>query len=119
MATTYEAVQNRNAVTRYLHSFRFRNLMDNLADLSLEITGRPIEVLEIGCNSGRAYQAMNERFNINYRGVDISIEAIEAARQRYAGQNNCSFLLADAADPDLVKPGSADVVIALETLEHI
>jgi SAM-dependent methyltransferase len=117
--TTYEANQNFNSVTRYLHSIRFGNLMACLAELSYQITDRPIEVLELGCNTGRAYEAMDARFRVNYRGVDLDEEVIAIARQRYAGRNNCTFLLADAADPQFVEPGSADIVVALETLEHI
>jgi SAM-dependent methyltransferase len=117
--TGYEARLNFNAVTRYLHSFRFRNLLGVLAELSGQITNRPIEVLEVGCNTGRAYQAMHERFAINYRGVDISETAIAVARQRHKGRNNCRFELGDAADAQFAEAGSADIVIALETLEHI
>jgi 2-polyprenyl-3-methyl-5-hydroxy-6-metoxy-1,4-benzoquinol methylase len=117
--TAYEATQNFNYVTRYLHSFRYRNLMVCLAELSQQITSRPIDVLELGCNAGRAYEAMHDRFTINYRGVDIDEEVIATARQRYADRTNCAFLLADAADPRFVEPGCADIVVALETLEHI
>ena len=117
--TTYEANQNFNTLTRYLHSFRFRSLMACLTELSQQITDRPIEVLELGCNTGRAYEAMHDRFRVNYRGVDIDEEVIATARLRYASRNDCAFLLADAADPQFVEPGSADIVIALETFEHI
>jgi trans-aconitate methyltransferase len=102
-------------VTRYLHSIRFGNLMACLAELSYQIADRPIEVLELGGNTGRAYEAMHARFRVNYRGVDIDEEVIVIARQR----TNCAFLLADAADPQFVEPGSADIVVALETLELI
>jgi trans-aconitate methyltransferase len=86
-----------------------------LAELSYQITDRPIEILELGGNTGRAYEAMHARFRVNYRGVDIDEEVIVIARQR----TNCAFLLADAADPQFVEPGSADIVVALETLELI
>ena len=62
---------------------------------------------------------MHDRFTINYRGVDLDAEAFAMARQRYADRNNCAFLLADAADPQFVEPGSADIAVALESLEHI
>jgi SAM-dependent methyltransferase len=118
-STTYEQVQDFNALTRYLHSVRFRNLLTCLDELDRCIPDRPLEVLELGCGTGRAFEAMNDRCSINYHGVDIKPERIEAARERYAGQSNCNFIVGDAADPQLAVPGSADIVVALETLEHI
>ena len=119
IATEYERNQDFNAITRYLHSCRFRNLMGILANLEQQIGPRPIEVMEIGCGVGKAYQLMNERFAINYRGIDVKEDRIATARERYCGGNNSQFILADAGDSQFGEPGSADIVIALETLEHI
>jgi SAM-dependent methyltransferase len=119
ITTEYERNQDFNTITRYLHSCRFRNLMGILADLERQIADRPIEVMEIGCGVGKAYQLMNERFAISYRGIDIKEDRIATARERYSGCNNCRFMLADAGDPQLMEPDSADIVIALEALEHI
>ena len=118
-AEKYEATQNLNAVTRYLHSFRFRNLLNVFAELAGEIPDRPIEVLELGCGVGKAYAALEERFNIRYLGVDLDAEMIAAARARHRQHERCAFVCADAANPEFYRADSADVVFALETFEHI
>ena len=118
-AAKYEATQNLNAITRFLHSFRFRNLADVFSELAQQIPDRPIEVLELGCGIGKAYEAISGRFRIRYRGVDIDEEMILTARERYGHDGTCEFVCADAADPKFFQPDSADIVIALETFEHI
>lgn len=51
-------------------------------------------------------------------GVDISVEAVEHARARYAQKNNLSFELGDAARLAFAD-SSFDVVVSFETLEHL
>lgn len=50
-------------------------------------------------------------------GVDISREAVDHARVRYAAVSNLRFLVGDCADIPL-KAASVDVVVSFETIEH-
>lgn len=118
-AEKYEAAQNFNAITRYLHSFRFRNLLDVVGELATEVPDRPIDALELGCGVGKAYGLLSEHFDIRYRGVDLDEEMIAAARARYGQHDRCAFVCGDAADPQIFQPNSADIVFALEAFEHI
>lgn len=105
----YEQNQDRNFITRYLHSFRYKNLIAEVRALP-----EPIKVLDIGCGPGKAFEILSNQYNIDYLGIDISEEFIAEARSRYP---SAKFKRANAAD---YKPDeSFDLVIALETLEHI
>jgi len=51
-------------------------------------------------------------------GIDIDATSIEHARERYGARTNLRFRQGDATALD-VAPGSFDVVVSFETLEHI
>lgn len=109
----YEKKLNRNALTRYLHSFRYRQLVDLVAQ---KFKDRPFTVLDIGCGPGGAFDAMSDS-QVRYRGVDIREDFIRAANLRYQSEN-CSFDVADVTEPGFDFSGF-DMIIALETFEHV
>ncbi|MEM9907667.1 MAG: class I SAM-dependent methyltransferase, partial [Cyanobacteria bacterium P01_D01_bin.44] len=68
------------------------NLMDTLE--------RGIQVLDVGCGSGRALNKMAKLFpNSHFQGIDISLQAIATAREesQYRGLFNVQFDVQDAA----------------------
>jgi SAM-dependent methyltransferase len=81
-------------------------------------SSEPIHILDIGCGTAKLYGLLDERFPIDYLGCEIDTESIEAARSRYTKRPN--FKLANqsitSGDVSLCK---YDVIVALETLEHI
>lgn len=113
-AQQYERNQSRNAVNRWLHGFRFKNLIEVLSAIS---TPDPIRVAELGCAHGKLFELLNSRFAVEYTGVDIDPTLTAIANDRYGSRPNFRAVTGSAAD---VLPSiSADVVIALETMEHI
>jgi len=78
-----------------------------------------MRALEIGCGTGTAVGPLLDTYDVDYHGIDYNPLFIEAARRSHAHRSHCSFLMADATDPRHYKPESADIVFALETLEHI
>ena len=115
----YEATQDFNPVTRFLHSFRHRLASDFVGEVAKASPGRPVRVLEIGCAAGRTFAIINAEHEIQYLGIDASPEFIAAAKSRFSASGNAAFVCASAADTSLYAPDSADIVFALETLEHI
>lgn len=109
----YERKQNRNFITKYLHSFRYKELLKFANE---NFKNRTVRILDIGCGPGGAYEALRH-FDIEYTGVDIREDFIKAAQERYDDEN-CNFLVADATE-DSFDCDKYDVVIALETFEHI
>jgi 2-polyprenyl-3-methyl-5-hydroxy-6-metoxy-1,4-benzoquinol methylase len=65
---------------------------------------RGLDVLDVGCGSGRALATMAERFpRSRFTGFDLSFEAVENARQDTArrGLGNLAFEARDVADLDI------------------
>ncbi|HRQ64840.1 MAG TPA: class I SAM-dependent methyltransferase [Xanthomonadaceae bacterium] len=74
-------------------------------------------VLDAACGEGYG-SALLARSAASVVGADLSTEAIEHARQRYCGHENLRFDVADVTALD-VAPGSFDLVVSFETLEHV
>lgn len=116
----YEKLQSFNRIVNWLHTFRYKNIYDVFQSLAAEIPDRPIRVVEIGCAHAKLYQLLNGRFRIDYTGVEINPTFVAEANQRYGQQKNFRILAQSAADVDMTSSGERpDIVIALETLEHI
>lgn len=118
-ATTYEKMQNFNWLTRFLHAGRYRKLLEVLETVQKDVGNRKVRILDIGCGPGTAVGHILEKFDVDYVGIDYDPIFIEAARNRYSNYENCRFIVGDATDESLYETIEADIVIALETLEHI
>lgn len=108
----YETVQNFNPLTRWLHGYRYRHALDALADIP-----QPFSVLEIGTATGKLFGALAERYQIDYTGIEPYEGFAAQARARYGNRPN--FRLLEASATPIIHEQRADVVIALETFEHI
>ena len=109
---TYQQKLNRNVITRFLHSRRYKSLHQFVAK---KYDSQPVRILDIGCGPGGAFAQLNEPFNIDYTGIDIRKDFIAAAKERHA---DGKFSVADVTEPDFDLSGY-DLIIALETFEHI
>jgi SAM-dependent methyltransferase len=118
-ATTYEAVQSYSWLTRFLHKGRYQKLLKVLEELKREVGGRRIKMLDIGCGPGTVVEHVVNRFDVDYLGVDHDPTFIDAANRRYEKLGGCRFMVGDATTDELYHSNDADIVTALETLEHI
>lgn len=109
--SAYEKQLGFNPITRWLHSHRHRHTLAELAALP-----QPLRVLEIGCAEANLFGALNSRFPVEYTGVEIRSDFVRTARARHGSRANFKVLHRSATD---LSGLGADVVIALETLEHI
>lgn len=118
--TAYELRQQFNPIVSWLHSFRYKNILQVFDDVSDRIGERKIKILEIGCAHGKLYDTLDKRFEIDYCGVDVTEEYLNAARERYGTNDNFRAIHGSATSEEiLLANGSPDVIVALETLEHI
>ena len=115
--THYEKTQNFNSVTRWLHSFRYRKIVQIFEQLTKELN-RPIRVFEIGAASGKLYSVLNEQFDIVYSGVELKEDRVQVANERYGNNDNFS-IVSGMAEDHIGSANQFDVVVALETMEHI
>ncbi len=114
---SYEQNQHHNLVTQWLHSHRFSNAIDVVGDFAADRSS-PLKLVEIGCAHGRLFGFLDRLFPVDYTGIDLNAGFLETARVRYGTRPNFRVLQGSALDrlDDVDKP---DVVVALETLEHI
>jgi Methyltransferase domain len=116
--TQYERNQRFNSLVAWLHSFRFKNIMAVFTELARQRQGTQIKVVEIGCAHGKLFSILNERFEIDYTGIEIDEGSVNTARSRYAHHKNFR-VLHNSAELALTHLQNSDIVVALETLEHI
>ena len=77
---------------------------------------KPKSILELGCGNGQLSSLIYDKGFKNYLGVDFSKVAIEKAKK------NCptfSFICENIVKTDLIEKYDYDLIIILETLEHI
>lgn len=110
----YEEIQNWNRITSWLHSLRYRHALEALASFA----DKRIDVLEIGSATGKLFGLLDARQPITYTGIELYPALAQQSQERYGTRPNFRVVQGDALTtfPSLRTP---DVVIALETLEHI
>lgn len=113
---SYESNQSFNGLVSWLHSQRYRHVID--AVRGMKPVDRPLQVLDLGCGFGKLYDVLRHSFRIEYTGVDPQAGYLDAARQRYGRNPNFRCFCTSAADPGIFDR-RYDVVTALETMEHI
>ncbi len=116
--TRYEKIQNFNPLVSFLHATRYKYLIRLFTDLSQANPSRTLNVVDIGCAHAKAFDVLNSRFNINYVGVDTDTEPVKTAEKRYSQYRNFR-VINDSIVNHYSEFQHADVILALESLEHI
>jgi ubiquinone/menaquinone biosynthesis C-methylase UbiE len=75
-------------------------------------------VLDVACGTGYGAGYMMEREAGEVVGVDISMAAVDYARERFGVNSKASFVCADAIKLPFAD-NAFDVVVSFETIEHI
>lgn len=116
--TEYEINQRFNSLVSWLHSYRYKNILRVFEKLSASKNGNSIRVIEIGCAHAKLYSILNDRFKLDYIGIEPDAGFVQAAQERYQSQPNFR-IIHDVAEKQFHIIADADIVVALETLEHI
>jgi len=116
--TEYEKNQRFNALVSWLHSYRYKNILRVFDEFSASTNRKPIQVVEIGCAHAKLYALLNDKFRINYTGIELNETFVKTAEERYQSQSNFK-IIHGSAEGQLNKIADVDIVVALETLEHI
>jgi len=88
--------------------FRVQAAVELLAPF---VAGR--KVVELGCGSGFLAESLIAKGAIDYRGIDISERAIDAARQRIAGSASASKITFEALPVDKLTDLGDAIVFSL------
>lgn len=100
---------DESKLTKWSVQYFKKNLLEHLGN------NKNIAILEIGCGYGRYTKAMQESGYNNVKGIDISREQIEYAREKLKIRN---VEVADALEylNDEIK---YDVIFLMDVLEHL
>lgn len=116
--TQYERDQRFNFLVSWLHSFRYKNILTLFRSVARKTEGKSIKVVEIGCAHAKLFSILNERFDIDYTGIEVNSLYVETAQSRYGNNPNFRVIHESAANAISHMKG-ADILVALETFEHI
>src|SRR5689334_8668582 len=115
--TQYEKNQSFNAIMAWFHSLRYKNILEVFSPLDFT-SARPIKVVDIGCAHAKLFSVLDPKFQIDYVGIETDGGFVDVARERYFRKPNVSIIHASAITA-LEKIAHPDIIVALETLEHI
>lgn len=114
--TEYEKMLNFNVVLSWVHSLRYREAIKVLK----KIGNKKIRVLEIGCAHAQLFEVLNKQLDIEYYAIEPNNAFYHEALKRYGNEPNFYIINRNAAEQDCYKSfPKPDVVICLETLEHV
>ena len=116
--TRYEKNQRFNPLVSWLHSVRYKNILSLFGTLAHDAADRRLKVVDIGCAHAKLFQVLNNRFDVDYTGIEVDADLVEAARSRFASHPNFR-IVHDSVLNALPSLESADVLVAMETCEHI
>ena len=116
--TDYEKSQNFNLLISWLHSIRYKYLIELFDQLKNENPNKEIKVVDIGCAHAKTFGLLNGRYNINYVGIELNQMLAETARSRYGMSPNFR-IVNDSIENHYAELENVDFLISLETLEHI
>ena len=113
----YEQKQNFNFITRFLHKTRYKNLDKLIRNASKK--KKFLKIIDIGCGPGKAYNIISETgINFEYIGIDPHQNFCNIASERYSKFQNFN-IICDNIENKFELLDDADVIIGLETFEHI
>lgn len=114
----YEKMQNFNWLVSFMHSMRYKHLIDLVEQISSEKKLESIRIVDIGCAHGKIFEVLKDKFNITYLGIELKKEVADIAVNRYGNLTNFR-LINDAVQNHFKEFQYADLIVAFETLEHI
>ncbi|MBP2230699.1 tRNA (cmo5U34)-methyltransferase [Azospirillum agricola] len=98
----------------------FDDFYGTAVDLLGEPDGRPLRILDLGAGTGLLAAAIRRRFPAAVLTLlDVAEDMLSVARQRFAGDGNVDFRVADYGAGDLGGPYDAVVsALSIHHLEH-
>jgi hypothetical protein len=116
METRYERRLNYNWVTRFLHNVRYRYLEEVVRNF--KTSKEQIRIVDIGSGTCKAFSILNKVRSIDYVGIELRRKMCREAQSRYGDFTNFQIINGSVFE-QVELFADADIVIALEVLEHI
>ena len=107
-----------NFIIKFLHRTRFRNLEKLIIRASKEKKGK-LKIIDVGCGSALAYKIIRKQgIDFEYVGVELTKDFCDTAYEKYNQFENFK-IIHDSIENQFEKFTDADVIIGLESFEHI
>jgi 2-polyprenyl-3-methyl-5-hydroxy-6-metoxy-1,4-benzoquinol methylase len=116
--TYYEKNQNFNPIVSWLHGIRYKYIIELFDKLKNENPNKKLKVLDIGCAHAKTFEILNQKYNINYVGIELNKHFADTAKSRYEYYPNFR-IINDSIENHYVELEDVDFLMSLETLEHI
>ena len=116
--TQYEKNQRFNPLVAWLHSFRYKHILQVFREFTQKNEGKKIKVIDVGCAHAKLFSVLNSQFEIDYTGIEVNPVFVETARSRYAHAPNFRVIHNSVANATSHME-DADILVSLETFEHI
>ena len=117
-AKNYDKIQNFNFITKFLHQTRFRNLEKLITQASIEKNGK-LKIVDVGCGPASAYKNIKQKgIAFDYIGVELRKDFCDIANDSFSQYENFK-IICDSIENHFDKFADADVIIGLESFEHI
>ena len=114
----YERSQNFNFITKLLHQTRYRNLNKLITQASIEKNGK-LKIVDVGCGRASSYKNIKQLgITFDYIGIELKKEFYDSANDSFKQYENFK-IICDSIENHFDKFADADVIIGLESFEHI
>lgn len=114
----YEKTQQFNKALSWHHLLRYKHILALFRKLAQEKREGALRVVDLGCAHAKLFSVLNERFGIDYTGIEIAADFVRIAQARYGRYPNFR-IIHDSALHASAYFKNADIIVALEALEHI
>lgn len=112
---------NFNSITKYLHSRRYKWVLDKIIKKNNLINkkNKCIKIVDIGCGHCEVFnELIKTSLNFEYYGIDITSNLIKIAKTNYSHDERFN-IIEGFAEEIIDNLENVDYFLALESLEHI
>jgi SAM-dependent methyltransferase len=117
MLTDYERNQEFNSINKFLHAFRYKQLLLLVSAINRSKT--KLKILDIGSGTSKSYGVLKEAgFDIEYHGVEILKPLYEQAERIYGNDHGFNLHI-ESIESWIGKFDGFDLILAQESFEHM
>ena len=111
----WENFTKKNFITKLLHENKYFHL-DNIVK-KFDLAN--FNILDLGCGFCESFRVLNNKYNINYLGVENNEDITSRLYERYSDFKNFKVISKSALDIDDLKNKHFNFIILFDILEHI
>lgn len=112
-----EYITQYNFITKFLHKNKYQILINHI---NKKFKKKKLNILDLGCGTCNSFKILNEKFLINYTGIENETRIVNLAKERYDNFDNFNIINCDNEKFLTGKNiNNYDLIICFDTLEHM